>query len=41
MKFLATHISLTSLDDPDFLSLIVFNEFFTASIFEVFIDTLF
>lgn len=41
MKFLAKHISLTSLDDPDFTTMVVFNEFFNAEIFEVYVDTLF
>ena len=41
MRFLAKHISLASLDDPDFTTLVVFNEFFNADIFEVYIDTLF
>eukprot|EP00347_Sterkiella_histriomuscorum_P011077 403373840 len=40
MKFLGNNIALTTLDDPDFLSLILFNEFFTAEMFKVFLESL-
>lgn len=40
MKYVADHISLFSLDDPDFISHFIFNEFFNSEIFKVVLESL-
>jgi hypothetical protein len=40
MRFLADHVSLISLDSPDFLNVFVFNPFFNAKIYSVALHSL-
>jgi len=40
MRYVADNVALLSLDDPDFLSFFIYDDFFRSDIFEVVLESI-